>query len=738
MKRLLLLVSILIPVLSVSQEKSSKKKDVRVGLVLSGGGAKGYAHVGVLKVLEEAGVQIDYIAGTSMGAVIGGLYASGYNADQLDSILKAHDFSDLTKDEVPRRAYSIYQKTNKGKYAISLPLNKWKISLPKSISKGQNLFNLFSQLTEHVHQVDDFSKLPIPFLCIGTNLETGQEIILDQGFLPEAMRASSSFPSVYSPVEIDGKVIVDGGLVNNYPIEILKTKDVDYVIGVNVQGKLRSSEQLASAPDILMQIAGYQMYKGIDEKAKITDLYIKPEVSKYNDFSFDDANEIIQAGEVAASKHLKEIKNIANRQREYNNSDLDVDIIKTKKEISIEEVEIKGNINYKENYLLDKLNINVGETVSHEKFIRGIEALSATGNFENIQYKFIALDVGTKVEIKLIENEVSTFVKFGAHYDDLYKTGILVNLTMKHPIFKNDFLSADFIIGDNLRYNLDYFMDNGSNLSYGIHAYYNTFDINLLMDEGVDDFGLKVPSKYSDITTQFYVQTTFLKNTALRAGAEYKKLRLSTDIVVNGVTEKDYFENSAYGNIFAKLVFDSYSSDYFPKRGFYFEANYKAYLIDLYSNYEFQPFSQLFGNVGYATTFFDKLTLQLSGAIGATIGDNGNEIHNYILGGNNENFVNTFEKFYGYDVADLHASSFIKSDFTLRYEIFKKNYVSFTGNFAEIDDNLWDDFDFFQNIKTGYALGYGVKTIIGPIEIKYSWRPTDKQNFWYFNLGYWF
>ncbi len=739
MRRLLLLALILIPIFSVAQEKDSTKKNIKVGLVLSGGGAKGYAHVGVLKVLEEAGVQIDYIGGTSMGAIIGGLYASGYNARQLDSILRVHDFSELTKDEVPREAYSFYQKENKGKYAITLPINKWKIELPKSISKGQNIFNLFSQLTEHVHQVEDFSKLPIPFYCIGTNLETGEEIVMDHGFLPQAIRASSSFPSVYSPVKIGGKVIVDGGLVNNYPIEILENKDIDYIIGVNVQGELRTSDQLNSAPDILMQIAGYQMYRGLDKKAAMTDLYLKPELSEYGEFSFDDVDEIIKAGEVVAREHLIEINKIASVQIGTSQVKIvDLDLIKDEKEIDIKEIEIQGNVNYKENYLLDKLNIKAGETVSHKKFIKGIEALSATDNFESIQYKFISKDDGVKVEIKLVENEVSTFIKFGAHYDDLYKTGILVNLTMKHPLFKNDFLSADFVIGDNLRYNLDYFMDNGSNLSYGVHAYFNTFDVNLFFGEDPDNSGLKVPSKYTDITTQFYLQTSFLKNSALSAGVEYKELKLYRGIVVDGVTGKQYFENSAYGNIFAKLIFDSYNSDYFPKKGFYFEANYRAYLIAFYSDYDFQSFSQLYGNAGYAFTFFDKLTFHLSGSIGATIGDNGKEIHNYILGGNNENFINTFDKFYGYDVADLSASSYIKSDFTVRYEIFKKNYVSFTSNFVEVDDNLWNDFDFFQNIKTGYALGYGMKTIIGPIEVKYSWRPTDKQNFWYFNLGYWF
>ena len=162
----------------MAQEESDDKKDVKVGLVLSGGGAKGFAHVGVIKVLEDAGIRVDYIGGTSMGAIVGGLYAAGYNANELDSVIRAHDLGGLVKDDLPREVSSFYQKENDGKYAVSLPLVKRKIELPTAVSTGQNAFNIFSELTEHVHEVDDFSKLPIPFFCIATNLENGDEIIL--------------------------------------------------------------------------------------------------------------------------------------------------------------------------------------------------------------------------------------------------------------------------------------------------------------------------------------------------------------------------------------------------------------------------------------------------------------------------------------------------------------------------------------------------------------------------------
>ena len=728
--------------LSFSQEEVRLEKDVKVGLVLSGGGAKGYAHVGVLKVLEENGIRVDYIAGTSMGAIIGALYASGYNAEELDSILHVHDFSTLTKDEVPREAYSFYQKENKGKYAISLPINKWKIGLPRSISNGQNIFNLFSQLTEHVHQVEDFSKLPIPFFCIATDLETGEKVILDHGFLPEAIRASSSFPSVYAPVEIDGRILVDGGLVDNYPIELLKAKEVDYIIGVNVQGKLRNRDELNSVPKVLKQIAGYQVYEGMEKKIEMTDLYLRPEVLEYGEFSFEATDKLIEAGETEAMEHLDEIEKLAALQKQ--NIKKRSPLLGLKEDIEnieIAEIVITGNENYTDNYILDKLNIEVGEKISQKKFIKGIQTLSATGNFGNIQYKFLSVEDGTKVELKLRENDVINYVKFGAHYDELYKTGILVNLTMKHPLFKNDFLSADLIVGDNIRYNIDYFRDNGDNWSYGLNSRFNQFKLDVFVEELDEDdpnSGLKTPVKYSDRSTQFYAQTTFKDKFALRAGAEFKDLKVFTTVIVDGENEKEYFEDAGYGILFAKVSYDSFDADYFPKRGFFFEANYLNYLVSFYSVSDFNPFAQVYGNMEYAQTFFDKLTFHLFGAAGVTLESNGNRILDYILGGNNENFINTFVNFYGFEVAALNASSFAKIGLTIRYEIFKNNHVSFSGNFAEVDDTLWENLNFFQNIRSGYAVGYGLKTLIGPIQLQYTWTPDIARGLWYINVGYWF
>ena len=744
MNKYLIILLFFISNLGFTQHDVKPNDDVKVGLVLSGGGAKGYAHVGVIKVIEKAGIRIDYIAGTSMGSIIGALYASGYNGHELDSILRVHDISELIQDKLPRDASSFYQKENTGKYALRLPIEKGKIGLPSAVSKGQNIFNLYTQLTEHVHGVEDFSKLPIPFFCIATDLETGEEVVLDHGFLPEAIRASGSFPGLLSPVNIDGKLLVDGGIVNNYPVKKLKEKGVDYIIGVDVQGELRLERNLNSLSGILMQIAGFKMYEDIKEKVKMTDVYLKPNISKFNDFTFDKVDEIIKVGEDVANEHIEELIKIANQQSIKEKHHSTIKTFELNENIFIKEIEINGNENYTDNYCIDKLKIIEGETISQKKFEEGINALTATGNFQNIQYRFIPVQGGTKIELKLIEDKISTFIQLGAHYDNLYKTGILVNLTKKHALFKNDFLSADFVVGDNIRYDIDYFLDNGFNWSFGLYTRYNKFEEDIALitlpsrEEETDDVSFKVPVNYNDFTTRLYIQTTFKNMLALRTGIEHKFLKIYTDEIINGEKERNFFDNSNYLNVFAKATFDSYSTKYFPKKGFYFDSNYILYLLSANSQNDFNSFSQLYGKLGYAHSFFDKLTLHFNSEAGITIGTNGNEVHDYHLGGYNENYINTFVPFYGYDVAELNGTEFLKSALTIRYEIFKKNYISFTGNYARVDSDLWNGGSIFEDTRSGYGVGYGINTIIGPIELKYTWTPDNKQFFWLFNLGFWF
>ena len=268
--------------ISFGQEQPRPK----VGLVLSGGGAKGLAHIGVLKVVDSLGIKIDYVAGTSMGAVIGGLYASGYSGNQLDSIFSRIDVDALLQDYTPRESKTFYEKRNDEIYALTLPFNNFKVGLPSGLSKGLYNFNLISSLTQTVSHIRNFADLPIPFLCIATDAETGEKVVLDSGVLAQSISASGALPTLYSPVEINGRLLIDGGVIDNYPVEELKARGIDFIIGVDVQDGLRTRENLKEVTAVLAQINNFSMLEKMKGKQRMTDVYIKPDIKGFTVVDF--------------------------------------------------------------------------------------------------------------------------------------------------------------------------------------------------------------------------------------------------------------------------------------------------------------------------------------------------------------------------------------------------------------------------------------------------------------------
>ena len=737
MKKYLFLSLLLISPFLFSQENDTIKKDVKVGLVLSGGGAKGFAHIGVLKVLEEAGVRVDYIAGTSMGAIVGSMYASGYNAKEIDSLMRTFDFEVLLQDEIPRKSKPFYEKERGEKYALTFPLQKGKIGIPKAFSKGQNILNLTTDLLQHVDTIKDFNKLPIPFLCIATNLETGEQELLNSGFLPKAVQASSAFPTLLEPVEIDDKVLVDGGIVNNFPVFEVKKMGADIIIGIDLKSDFDKEDELNSALEILNQIINFQMYKDHDKRVEMTDVYMHPKMNSYKVTSFDKLEEIVKIGEEIARSNFDRFKEIA-RQQNYKRKPI---YRKDKpQKIVVKTIEIDGNKDYTRTYVKGKMQLYKKDTLNYQEFVEGINNLSATGNFSNIQYNIEEESDGSVIKLKLKQNDISTYVKFAAHYDNLYKTGVLTNITAKHILGKNDIFSADLILGDNLRYNLDYFIDNGSYWSFGLKSSYNTFKTDFDVPEDNEDFNVdRLNVNYSDFTNQLYFQTVFNRRLALGVGLEHKHLNAYTrTVAMNPNQPKTYFDKSDYGNLISYIKFDSYDKKYFQKDGFLVDVGFRWYLFSSDYNENFNSFSQLRGKFGYAHTFFDKLTVHFVSEAGFTIGDNDNEILDFSLGGYGENYINTFIPHYGYEFASLSGNEFLRSTLKLRYEFTENHYLMGAANVARVEDNIFNDGRIFKNSKLGYGVGYGFDSFLGPIELNYTWSPEIKENYWYFNLGYWF
>ena len=275
----------------------------KVAVVLSGGGAKGVAHARVLKVIEEAGIPVDMVVGTSMGSIVGGLYASGYKADQIDSLIRKQDWQSLLTDKVDRQSIRLDDRSNTERYMVSVRFDKNPFEVMEGgFLKGNKIGRMFSQLTaDHLDSID-FRTLPIPFACVATDITTGNEIDMHSGILAECMRSSMAIPGVFSPIKRDSMILVDGGLVNYYPVDVARKMGADIVIGVDVTSPTRDYKKLKSASTVLMQVLDLACANKLEENRKNTDLYIRVNVSGYTSASFTNTaiDTLLARGETAA------------------------------------------------------------------------------------------------------------------------------------------------------------------------------------------------------------------------------------------------------------------------------------------------------------------------------------------------------------------------------------------------------------------------------------------------------
>jgi NTE family protein len=310
-KNIMIIAAALMGCMASAQNDSVNDGRKKVAVVLSGGGAKGMAHIGVLKVLEKAGIPVDIVTGTSMGSIIGGLYSIGYNAHALDSMVRVQDWSYVITDKEDLRNQSLSDRQKQYTYVYSTGMSMGKRDQNAGgLIKGKNLAELFSQLcTGYTDSLDFTTDLPIPFACVATDIIDNSEVVFHSGRLPQAMRASMAIPAAFSPVRIGNRVLVDGGLRNNYPADIAREMGADVIIGVTVQGAPKSAEDLGGTMSILSQIIDVNCKNKYDENLAITNLHLQVDTKGYGSASFSQAaiDTLIRRGEEEAMRHWDDI-----------------------------------------------------------------------------------------------------------------------------------------------------------------------------------------------------------------------------------------------------------------------------------------------------------------------------------------------------------------------------------------------------------------------------------------------
>ena len=595
--------------------------------------------------------------------------------------------------------------------------------------------NILYEVLDHVETTKKFSELPIPFFCIATDIETGSLKILDEGSLPLALRITGSFPTIVNPIEKDDALLLDGGITNNFPVSIMKEKGMDIIIGVDVEGKLVNKDKLNTAIGVLNQIVSYQMYQNTSNEREHLDVYIHPDIYDFSVVDFDKKEALLKKGDEAGQKYKEVLAEIAKKQNAKSKKK-PLKRLSTKTKIS--NVTFSGNKYYTQAYVLGKMRLKKGDSLTTKDITRKIELLSATDNFESIRYTLIPNDDGTStLHLDLYESKELASLSFGVHYDLLYKSGLLANYTQKHLLLNNDVFSLDAVFGDNLRYDLNYFIDNGFNVSYGFKSRYNNFRANSKFQPIVSRNAniSAINLEYTDVTNQLFFQTTFSRKFALGVGLEQKYILASTE-TININNQETIIEDRNYWGTFGYIKLDTYDKSYLPKNGYFADLNFRWYKFASGGN--FRGFAQAKGTLGMAKTFWDRFTLQITNEAGFLIDSPANEIFDFYLGGYNQNFINSFVSFYGYDFAELSDNSFVKTEFNFRYRFGRNHYANFIANFARVEENVFGDIHLFDNILKGYAVGYSYDSFLGPIEVKYSWSPQNTEGFWLFNLGFWF
>ena len=357
------------------QTPDAPNKPVKVAVVLSGGGAKGMAHIGVLKVLERAGIPINIITGTSMGSIVGGMYACGHHADELDSVVRAQDWSFVLSDREDLRHQSLREREKQNTYAYSsgLSFSKKRNSEGGGFILGKNIASLFDAYTAPYNDSIDFNTLPIPFACVATDVVDYSEKVYHRGVLSRAMRASMSIPAAFAPVRKDSMVLVDGGLVNNFPADVAKEMGATYIIGVSVQSELKKASELNSTSSILLQVIDHNCKRKLEENLKITDLLIQVNTKGYSSASFSNnaVDTLIRRGEEAAMQHWDEIIALRDKlgitPKDTTAFTITHTLPLTKTRYQIRELEFQHMTKSDESYIRKKFRLHVGDSIDMER-----------------------------------------------------------------------------------------------------------------------------------------------------------------------------------------------------------------------------------------------------------------------------------------------------------------------------------------------------------------------------------
>lgn len=741
----------------------------KIGLCLSGGGAKGMAHIGLLRMLDSLGIRPDYITGTSAGAILGGLYSLGYSGDELKQIVLNADWSALLSNQIPLRSINIEEKDEYGRYWLEMPIKNWKPNLPKGAIEGADLQGYLLGLTFSARHIHDFDYLPIPFRCMATDINTGRPVLLKNGQLSEALRASMAVPLVFSPVEWgDSLLLIDGGLTRNFPVQEVLDMGATTVIGSYTGFRLLSPDEIEGGYQIILQSLGLSLFKSMNSDKEACTVLINNELPGLYSSSFKDIRAIIAGGEANARAMLPELAKIAEWQTGKPSRQ------NWRDSLPLESIDAEGvNANMR-NLLVHKMGIHPGQYYTEADLKRGLSTLYGTRFFEKIELGF---DTVFEKQVHMIHIRGKSIpdglipptyrkasrihlrakrvplavLKFGLHYDTDDASGVLLNTTLRNALLPNSRLSASFDIAERPKVHIDFyqFVDRNARLSWFVsgrseRTVRNDFLFLKSPDQKLQNRDLHFSNRFSAAAGLHYsLQKNALLSVEIRALRETLKPQHDPRNDPNP-GDLSFLKSSSHGySVVIGGLQNTLDAVYFPKNGQFFQVEAKAgfgYFSE-FDTYAFADSTQS-GQVNHVIAAEDQSYFQyriaerywfalnpqwslgLRGDLGAGFSPGNKGADNpetFYIGGSDGAVRPEEAAFTGLKKSEINFSQFLSLGLSARYQFRKVYFITPTlqvGRFSDRHSSLYTqilDWGITRPLPSGvsgnlqsHIVGYGI------------------------------
>lgn len=724
-----------------------------IGLVLSGGGARGYAHLGVLKVLEENRIPVDCIAGTSMGAVVGGLYASGMAADDMQKRLSEVNLADIAFDVTDRADLPQTSREDERLYinGLTLGFGKKGVKAPVGLVQGNRLQALLANWTASVPTNQPFARLPIPYRAVATDLQTGQMVVLDHGSLPLAIRASMAMPGLFAPAEINGRALVDGGLVSNLPVDTARQMGANVVIAVDIGSQLRPLDALASPADVMQQMVGILIRQNVSaQRQQITanDVLLTPALGSLGFTDFQNARQAISAGEAAATAALPRLKRYALTPEEYA-AYRSAHAQPLPPPVRITRIEIKTSGGVPKRVVSDALHVKPGDLYDPQTVSQDLLGLTTGGNFESVTQQIVSHGDENVLEINAREKYWGpNFLLFGLGMSSSStdEGGFRLHVGYRRPWLTESGLEfrADTTIGSDLQ-SARVELRQPLPMAYGVYispyAEYQRRYANLYDDTGnvkVTQYLMQTARAGVDLGLPIARLGDFRIGLGYVTGHGSPTYNLPFDDGDGQALLWPSFTSQAL-TARARLVIDQLDDPMFPRRGYYTELRVERSLVSrnggsaqaFDDGINTAPYTEIYGKAMIAQQFGRhsfSATVEGGKSIGGT---NLINAFNFTLGG--------FQHLSAYAADQLNGNELAYGQITYMNQLMTFNASPVkalsVGASAEVG-NVWSSGQQIGGgaLKQSYTFFTSLSTAFGPVYIGVALAPGGRRNF-YLQLG---